>query len=818
MRDRLRSFHREIGGQGMLKQGAGSGPGEAVALGADDGGGVRWRRRRNISIGIATLLAVAGTAVSVLGAGTVASNDRQKARSTFASSSSEVASTLVLIIQHEEDLVVGTRAFIADHPNASQAAFLRWMTIVGALARSPELEGGGEVAIVPASRLAAFAARQNAEPANPLPAGVSYQVLPPGRRPYYCLLALVLARTTQVGVVPAGFDYCAAKTPLRTALFAARDSGQNAYLPNKSGPRTELLIETPIYRGGLVPKTIAERRRTLMGAFATSVNPRIILATALRGHPDVAVEFRYDGSPSAVVFRSAAPVRGGQSATIHLAAGWTMRASGAPLGGGVLSDTKALTALSGGSALSMLLGLLVFVLGVGQARALSMVSEKTQELSHLALHDALTGLPNRALVLDRAASMLARSRRQPHIVPAALFIDVDGFKNINDNFGHSAGDLLLNIVGERLREVVRDQDTVGRLGGDEFVVLLESATRESPPDVVAERVIDAMREPVVLDGGERTFFSVSIGIAIGQRASADQLLRDADLALYTAKGAGKDRAVLFQASMQSTAADRLAREVDLDAAVEGKQFFLLYQPIFDLVSQNVVGVEALIRWRHPERGIVQPDNFIPLAEETGRIVHIGRWVLDEACHQAAAWEAHGRRIGMSVNVSGYQLDRDGFAKDVQRALKESGIEPSSLTLEITETSLMRDVPAASRRLREIKALGVRVAIDDFGTGSSSLAYLRRFSPDALKIDRTFIAGITDSRESAAIIHTLMALGKLLDIETLAEGIEQPDQLTLLQHEQCDQGQGFLLARPLGVSEIERLLDSNAKSSTATTIV
>jgi diguanylate cyclase (GGDEF)-like protein len=391
-------------------------------------------------------------------------------------------------------------------------------------------------------------------------------------------------------------------------------------------------------------------------------------------------------------------------------------------------------------------------------------------------------------------------------VVAALYVDIDRFKHINDSFGHAAGDHVLKTTGERLGSVVRDQDTVGRLGGDEFIVLLESATLEAPPDLVAERLIEVMREPVVLADGLTTFtFSVSIGVGIGLRACADDLLRDADMALYTAKAAGKDRAVLFQATMQKAANNRLVLEADLGDALEREQFFLLYQPIVDLESERIVGVEALIRWQHPQRGVVAPEDFIPLAEESGRIVPIGRWVLDEACRQGAAWEAKGIRLGMSVNVSAYQLDRDGFAADLLRALQASGVDPGSITIEITETALMRDVGAASERLKQIKALGVRIAIDDFGTGSSSLAYLRQFSADLLKIDRTFIAEMGDSTESAAIIHTLVELGERLGIETLAEGIEEPGQLRQLRDERCDRGQGFLFAHPLDPEGVERFL-------------
>jgi diguanylate cyclase (GGDEF)-like protein/PAS domain S-box-containing protein len=445
----------------------------------------------------------------------------------------------------------------------------------------------------------------------------------------------------------------------------------------------------------------------------------------------------------------------------------------------------------------------------GISRDVTAQVEAEKALAYQSLHDALTGLPNRVLLIDRAERMLARARRHRSPI-AALYVDLDGFKEINDNFGHAAGDELLRALAERLTSTIRDADSAGRLGGDEFVLLLESLEPDAGPELVAERICEVIAQPFELEAvdGRSVSVTASIGIAVGQGASADELLRDADFALYEAKAAGKNRWALFEHGMHLAAQSRLALEMDLKRALAGDQFFLLYQPTFDLQTQRITGVEALIRWRHPLRGILAPDSFIPIAEASGMIVPIGQWVLETACRQAAEWRDRGRPLAVSVNVSARQLDRDGLVAGLGDALAASGLDPAMLTLEITETALMRDVDAAAARLRELKAVGVRVAIDDFGTGYSSLGYLRQFPVDALKIDRSFIAGIAASQQSKALIHTLVQLGKTLGLDTLGEGIEEDAQLRQLQAEQCDYGQGFLFARPLDVHAIEQLLDAN----------
>jgi len=307
--------------------------------------------------------------------------------------------------------------------------------------------------------------------------------------------------------------------------------------------------------------------------------------------------------------------------------------------------------------------------------------------------------------------------------------------------------------------------------------------------------------------------TASVGIATGDRASAGDLLRDADIAMYRAKWDGKNRYVVFEAVMQDAVQRRMQLEMDLRVALENDEFFLVYQPTFDLRDMSPTGLEALIRWRSPARGIIQPDDFIPTLEETGLIVEVGKWVLEEACRQGAKWREAGHEIGMAVNVSARQLDTDEFISEVRDALSHSGLEPSALTLEITETSLMRNAGQTARRLAAIKQLGVRLAIDDFGTGYSSLAHLQQFPVDALKIDRSFISGLIDNQEGETLLHALVQLGKALSIETLAEGIEHQQELSLLQDEQCDSGQGFLFARPLDAAATEAFLRESTSTTT-----
>ena len=436
-------------------------------------------------------------------------------------------------------------------------------------------------------------------------------------------------------------------------------------------------------------------------------------------------------------------------------------------------------------------------------------------LAHRALHDPLTGLPNRQLILDRTEQMLARSRRSGQPV-AAYFIDLDNFKDANDSLGHEAGDRLLQAVGDRFLSMLRADDSVGRLGGDEFVVLAEGISLSLGPEPIAERIRETLRQPFVIPGYEDLPVNVtaSIGIATGQRASAQELLRDADVALYLAKSRGRNTSALFESSMQTAAVDRLALKSDLGEAVAAGQFFLLYQPIFDLSDGGIRSAEALIRWQHPTQGVISPLDFIPVLEETGLIVDVGRWVLLQACTQAARWKAEGHALSVSVNVSMRQLESTSFVDHVSEALALTGLDPDQLTLEITESSLMRDAQSTVSRLRRLKELGVMIAIDDFGTGYSSLAYLRQFPVDVLKIDGSFVAELDGSPERAALVHTLVELGRILGLITLAEGIEEVVQLRGLRAELCDRGQGFLVSPPVPPAAFSDLLTRDPSSLTS----
>jgi diguanylate cyclase (GGDEF)-like protein/PAS domain S-box-containing protein len=426
-----------------------------------------------------------------------------------------------------------------------------------------------------------------------------------------------------------------------------------------------------------------------------------------------------------------------------------------------------------------------------------------RELNLQAFSDSLTGLANRALFLDRVAHALDRADRQAGPV-AVLFLDVDDFKMVNDSLGHPAGDQLLIAVAERVKAATRPGDTVARLGGDEFGVLLESGRMPETAHFVAGRIAEVLKAPIRI-GTEDISARVSIGIALGQPPTdgPDGLLRDADLAMYMAKRNGKGRFEMFRPAMHEEAIRRLEVAADLRRAIEGGQLEVFYQPIVTAHTAKAVGAEALVRWHHPTRGLVAPIDFIPIAESTGLIVPLGKWVLTEACRQAQSWRNSGLVNGafyMSVNLSARQLQDPALLDDVAAAIRNSGLPANALLLEVTESTLMEDLAKAAVRLQALKDLGLRLAIDDFGTGYSSLSHLRNLPVDVVKIDKSFVDRITQDAEGAAIVRSVIDLSAALGLTSIAEGVERDDQLAVLDDLGCDNVQGYLFAKPMPSDE------------------
>jgi diguanylate cyclase (GGDEF)-like protein/PAS domain S-box-containing protein len=469
------------------------------------------------------------------------------------------------------------------------------------------------------------------------------------------------------------------------------------------------------------------------------------------------------------------------------------------------------------------LGLIAVVQDVSERKALE------AELLHQAFHDSLTGLANRALFRDRVEHALAHASREAERI-GVLFIDLDDFKAINDTQGHAAGDLVLQRVAATLLNATRGCDTVSRLGGDEFAVLLERVNQDEGPEVAAQRIVNALARPIETEPGRTVTVGASIGIAVQKRAEdRDEILRNADVALYEAKSRSRGRWVVYDPAMHAALVDRVTLEADLRAAIERchladrpglektgrfprfgeepvpqSQISLAYQPIVDMESAALTGFESLLRWTHPVRGVISPTIFVPIAEDSGLVLALGRWVLRTACQQASLWNSRrpDSPLSVTVNLSGRQLQDNSLSIDVESALQESGLPASRLILEMTESVIMQESAAARKRLHELKQIGVRIAIDDFGTGYSSLSHLQQFPVDILKIDRSFLHRMHQGGHDAALVRTIIALAKLLSLRTIAEGVEDLQQQAQLRELGCDSAQGFLFGRPMGVAEID----------------
>ena len=449
----------------------------------------------------------------------------------------------------------------------------------------------------------------------------------------------------------------------------------------------------------------------------------------------------------------------------------------------------------------------------------SHIKESEAKLHRLAHHDALTDLPNRLLLNARLEHSVQHAQRTGSKV-AVLFLDLDHFKKINDSLGHPAGDRLLQLVAERLLVCVRSEDTVARLGGDELTVVLGSLEDAWYAATIAQEILTSLSEPFELEGQD-VFVSASIGISMfpddGQDVTA--LLKNADAAMYMAKSEGRNRYHFYSRELTSGACEALALETELHHALERGEFFLQFQPQISLASGAIVGVEALLRWRHPEIGLISPVRFIPIAEESGFIVDIGRWVLRNACEQARAWQVDGLKFfRIAVNLSGRQLEQASIVHDVRDVLNDSGLDPSRLELELTESSVMKHEKRMARTLHELRQLGTTIAIDDFGTGYSSLSYLKRYPFDRLKIDRSFVRDIPKNPSDVAFAKAIVALGHSLDLSVIAEGVETREQRDLLTSIGCDEMQGFLYSAPRTADELPPLLSAPISSASQARIL
>jgi len=451
---------------------------------------------------------------------------------------------------------------------------------------------------------------------------------------------------------------------------------------------------------------------------------------------------------------------------------------------------------------------------IAEQERISRVLEETKEhFRHAAFHDSLTGLPNRAMFTELLKAEIESSKRLNDHMFAVLFLDLDRFKNINDSLGHTYGDLLLVAFAERLEKALRPVDTLARFGGDEFAILLSGMTDATDTVRVAQRIQDELSQPFVLDKNS-AFATASIGIALSSSGydRPEDILRDADTAMYRAKENGKARYELFDHGMHARAVSRLQLESDLRQAVEQKEFTVYYQPIVNLQTGRLSGFEALVRWNHPRRGLVSPVDFIPVAEETGLIVPIGQWVLNEACkhiRQCQIYSPSHRSLSLSVNLSARQVAQPDLLEQIKQALETSKLNPHCLKLEITESVVMENAEAAALMFKQLRSLGVQLSIDDFGTGYSSLSYLHRFPLNYLKIDRSFVMRLTTDNDNA-IVRTISTLARNLGMEVIAEGIETEEQYQQLKMLGCEYGQGYLFSRPVDSNGVRRLLTQDAK--------
>ncbi|MGH9045483.1 MAG: bifunctional diguanylate cyclase/phosphodiesterase [Acidimicrobiales bacterium] len=786
---------------------------------------------------MAVLVLLAGIAASVLGGAAWSRHIHRQAVGQFQSSARQVADALTISLQRDAGLTSTAAILVESTPKLTNGEFSTWFHQLAQTATYPGSFGLTFIEKVPQTQLAAFQSTVETDPPFGLPPTTPSILTPTTQPSPICLTRTGVVQLSKgmpltpaalkslIGLAKPTLNYCA--MPVGTLLKAAESSGQPAAAnlatlvastpdPKENGITTALLKAvsaaglvttiTPVYASGK-PATKAARIASLSGWVLGVFQAADIVLPVLAGRSSWSAALSYANPSRAPIRLVGNPATSGDlSQTFKLMGpgAWSVSLSApASLAAG---SAQGLVVTLAGLLIALLLFLLIHVPNRARVRSLQLVAQRTEQLRHQTLHDQLTDLPNRELIFDRLGQMLARAQRGMTEI-AVLFVDLDEFKDVNDSLGHAAGDDLLCQFGDRLRANLRPSDTIGRFGGDEFVVLAEDAIGALDAEAVARRLLSSLSKPFTLGQGAQTVRvqTASIGIASGVRESAELLIGDADIALYEAKAERRGQYVLYRPEMRDVIDSRIARDAELRVALSRDQFFLVYQPIFSLSDQTVVGFEALLRWRHPVHGVIAPGEFIGSLEASGLIFEVGQMVLKQACQQAAAWRDAGHAIYVSVNASARQFDRVEFVDMVKEALDTTGLAPGALTIEITETCLMLDSDQTARRTEALRRIGARVAIDDFGTGYCSLAYLQKFSVHSLKIDRSFVSALDHSSHSQQLVRTIIQLAIALQLETIAEGVETPTQLEFLLQEHCIAAQGFHLSRPLDVEAATELL-------------
>jgi diguanylate cyclase (GGDEF)-like protein len=768
---------------------------------------------------------LAGAALSLLAGFFVRSQIEQRSELYVDELARSVTASVDAALQRDLELVSSARTYVAlQLPEGRSPSLQAWFDATGAGGDYPEVRGLGYIERVPAGELADFARSVGVAVGPGEDAAAALRVFPPGARDVYCLARVgMVAVENPYASTGAMVDFCggpiqapAGQIDIGAALdVAARTDGPSLHAVQMGGaPILMAFLPVSLSGGSPVPVDVG----TTDGWMAGLVRVDTALADVMPQSTEVALRLSHAAPDAEAVTvaelgdRGAADGAMARTATFDLAGEWRLEMQIQPPA--TVSEASRLGALAAAGALviTLLVFTLVRVLARSREKAWALVRTKTAELSYQALHDPLTGLPNRALVMDRAEHLLARARRHG-LVPVAYFIDLDGFKVVNDTFGHATGDRLLVAVAERLRAAVRDAETVGRLGGDEFVVLVEQDAGPSTVATVADRLLAAFAEPVRLpDLEEEVVVGATVGVAVGLRDAPADLLRDADVALYEAKATGKGRYLVFRPEMQRAVEARLRAELQLRRALDRDEMRLAYVPVVDLSSGRTTGAAAVVDWSFGPFSGTDPARAQELAEESNLAAPFGRWVLRQACRDVASWRSDGAPAVVRVRVGARQVRGDGFVAEVAEALADAGVEPSALALEVGETVLF--APPGSRLREGVDALrrtGVQIVAADFAHRYAAALGAGALAADALKIDREYVAGLGTSAQATLAVDMVIQLGHALGVEVVADGVDDPHVLGLLQGRGCDQAQGTPAAASVSAAEIGRRLPKVAPS-------